>query len=42
MGNSRVVAGIHIEYGIIVYNFESHVDFRSRDADFLVCYNDLD
>jgi hypothetical protein len=41
-GISRVVAGIHIEYGIIVYNFQAHVDFRSRDGDFLVCYNHLD
>ena len=31
-----------MEYGIVVYNFQAHVHFRSRDGDFLVRYNDLD
>ena len=42
MGTSRVVASIQFKYGIIVYDFQAHIYLRSRDTDFLVCYNDLD
>ncbi len=39
---SRVVASIQFEHGIIVYDFQAHLNLRSRNADLFVCYNDLD